>query len=395
MNRLIRALYCAAFVIVAAGCGEDAAEPAAGGPPAAEDAPPPGVRVSAVDTGRVERTIAFTGEVLADHRVELAPLESGRLDTLTVDVGDTVVAGEVIATLDEAVQRTTRDERRRDVQTASAQVEVARAELEAHRADLDRRRTLADRGAFTRSELDALEERTAVLQANIDLAETREATARTRLAAVDAILDRRSVRAPFDGTVVERHVVAGATVSPQTPLVTVVDPATLEFVGRVPERALAEIEVGHATRVTIDALGPEPIEGAITRLGRDVDRDSRTVEVRVRLDDAAGHDRLLHGMFGRGQIILEQSEGTRIPVEALGRGPEGGSVVWLIDDASTARRVPVEIGLDDGVFATTTAVAPGARVVLRPPRGLEDGGAVVVVGAPAADEGSGGPGGPR
>lgn len=388
MTKLPGLLICIGLVAFAAACQSDAAD----GPPAAEAAgppaaPPPSVRVAVVEEGDVERTVAFTGEVLADRRVDLAPLESGRLQTLAVDVGDRVAEGDVVATLDEAVQRTLRDERRRDVQTASAQVDVARAELAQHLADLDRRRALADRGAITRAELAALEDRVPVLEANIELAETRQATARTRLAAVDTDLDRREVRSPFDGVVVERHAVPGATVSPQAPILTLVDPTTLEFVGRIPERALAEVAVGHRVRIQVDALGDGSIEGPIRRLGGDVDRESRTVEVRVGLDDTDVADRLLDGMFGRGQIVIEEDHGTLVPVEALGRGPAGGSVVWTVAD-DVASQIDAQVGLQDDAFATVAGIAPGQRVVLRPPRGLEDGGPVIVVGAGAEPEGS-------
>jgi macrolide-specific efflux system membrane fusion protein len=80
------------------------------------------VRVAAVEKGPIEAGIPFTGELVARERVTLAPEVSGRLSSLSVDVGDAVVEGAVLAEVDATLAT-------RDLQLERARLEVVGARL--------------------------------------------------------------------------------------------------------------------------------------------------------------------------------------------------------------------------------------------------------------------------
>ncbi|MCA9565841.1 MAG: biotin/lipoyl-binding protein, partial [Myxococcales bacterium] len=206
-----------AVATVVAGCsGDDDSSESSGqsqGPPRGpRDDGPVGVRVAISTSGRMERTVPFTAELLADTMVDVAPLESGRLTSLEVDEGDRVEAGQLIATLDDDVQDRVRAESRSRLDTSEARLEQARAELRAQENEVERRRSLVDRGAFPEADFAQLRDRVEVLEQAVALAEAQVDEAESAVRSGRVSVERREIRAPISGLVVERHLSAGAGV---------------------------------------------------------------------------------------------------------------------------------------------------------------------------------------
>jgi len=365
-------------------CGAQEAPGAEAGPAEPRAPEPTSVRATLVEQGTLDLTEDFTGEILADRVVELAPLGSGQLLELFVDQGDVVSAGMVIGRLDADEQETMRAEQRARIQTEGARRDVARAELRDHLREIERRRVLVERGAFNPAELQRLEDRSEVLQSAVELAESQHREAQRALSSVETSLRRRDVVSPVDGVVVDRLVTAGAMVSPQEPLIRVIDESTLELVARVSERRLGDLRLGTRARVRLDARPDETLEATVIRVGSTVEREARTVEVRLRVDPRSVT--LRHGMFARGEMIVQSvPSALHIPVEAL-VGQPGSRAVFVIREG-TAHRVPVEVELETRRRAAIVGVAPGDLVVLSPPRGLGDGDAVTIADGPTAGQG--------
>lgn len=378
------------LLVVLAGCR--------GGPDAAAQGPPPGagpgqgpspvVEVVLAERGALTRTMAFTGEVLADRMVELTPLESGQLVDVSVDEGETVRAGAVLARLDDDVQ----DRRRREAdaarRAAQAQVAQAVAERDRHAREVERRRRLQARDALPRAELEALEDQMATLEAAVAAAQAREAEASTALGSRRTDLERRRVVAPFDGLVVRRLRDPGAAVSAQQPVVVLVDPSSLEFVAQVPEHRLSEVEVGARASIALDAAPEQRIEATLRRIGSLVDRDSRTVELRFGLEE--GPVAIRHGMFGRGRMTLEQREASvLVPDEAVheGRGEGAASEVWVVREARAEKREVEVIHRLEGRVAVR-GVDEGEQVIVSPVMRLQDGQSVRTRAQPVARPGA-------
>ncbi len=382
-------LAVALLLVPGAGCGRDEEggdAPAAAGGPGGPGGPggfggPTSVRVAQATDGEVERIERFTGDILADRQVQIAPLESGRLTSLLVDEGDVVEAGQRLGALDDELASRRVSELGSAVDEAEARLDLARAERDAQAAEVQRRQALVDRGAFERAELERLQETLAVREQNIALAQAQLANARQAERTADAELGRRGLVSPVAGRVVDRHVVEGAMVTPQTPVVTVIDEGSLELVARVSERRLADVEVGTQARVMLDASPDEALAARVTRIGGVVDPESRTVELRLGVD--AGSIGLRHGMFARGELILDRtSEGVVVPIEALVRGDDGVAVFRVVD--GVAHRMLVSPIIENERETALAELSPGDLVVLSPPRNLQDGGEVVTVGAPQA-----------
>jgi len=397
----VRAAFVAGGLMLSAlatGC----TQPGQSQPPAAAAAVPPpaptSVRTWEVVAQPLEAFEDFTGEILADIVVDVAPVEAGRLVELAVDEGAEVIAGQIIGRVDDELQALRRGELTAQRTSAERRSEQAEAEIQELERDIERRRPLVERGAFSSAELERLEDRLAVLRTAVETvrAQEREVDALSRTAAQQ--LARRAIVAPISGTVVARMLDPGAMVSAQTPIVTMVDTSSLELIARIPERRLAQVQLGSRAYITLDAAPGETLNAEITRIGQVVDRTSRTVEIRLRV--APGAVALRHGMFAHGRLVVGGIEASPIvPVETLSplaTGPAEGSAdgsgassaprgthqVWVVQGDSTVVRREVTVILESDRMAAVSGLNVGEQVVMSPPRSLTDG-ATVVVASPA------------
>lgn len=383
------------FVLLAlsltSACQQTAAQPAPTAGPATPA--PTSVRTVVATVGALEAYEEFTGEILADIVVDVAPLDSGRLVELTVDEGQTVAAGQVIGVLDDELQEFRRAELTAQRQSARQAVATAEAARDEVVRDIERRRPLVERGAFSSAEFERLQDRLLVLEANIAAAEVAAREVDSLLRTASGQLERRSLVSPASGIVVTRHVDGGAMVTPQTPVVTVVDTASLQLVARIPERRLAQIALGTRAWVYLDAAAGQRLSAEVVRIGDTVDRVSRTVEVRLRVQPQGVA--LRHGMFARGQLVVsERSDSVLVPVDSLlgarpsdgsGEPPEGANSVWVVKSDNTIERRPITVLLESARQAAVAGVDAGETVIIRPQRSLVAGVTVL----PVPEQGAG------
>lgn len=362
----------------------DSAGPGGPGGRGGGDRPPPGVRVIELESGQLDLTVEFTGELLARDVVALAPDVSGRLVTLLVDEGDSVTAGQQIASLDDEATRRNRAEATARVESARARVAQAEAQRTQDSNEVDRREPLTARDAFPASELARLRDALSVTEQAVDVARAQLSEAEASLNSLRTALSHTQITAPFSGLVTQRHVTVGAMVSPQSPVVTLVDEGSLRFEFRLPENRLRDLDEGTSATLRFDAYPDRLFEAVVSHLGQVVDRESRTVEVRllVESDGAA----LRHGMFGRGALITDRLENALVvPPAAIETTPEGAEIVWVVQDGAVTSH-PVDILMRTEDARAISGVSAGDAVILSPPMGLTDGAPVYVVGAPSAEQ---------
>jgi membrane fusion protein (multidrug efflux system) len=219
------------MALALAGCKAAAPAPA----PRAEPVPVRLVRVGA-DGGAVT---TITGTVRHAEETPLAFAQPGRVRAVLVDVGDTVRAGQLLATLDTGPA---------DANAVAAAEDARRAAL-----DLTRLRTLADKGWVTRARLES--------------AEAGAAAANARAAA--ARFDQRYARvhAPGPGVVLARTLDPGAIAAAGAPVLTLGD-ARGGLVVQLPltDRQAAALRPGTPAELRLPALGPAPISGQLRRI---------------------------------------------------------------------------------------------------------------------------------
>jgi multidrug efflux pump subunit AcrA (membrane-fusion protein) len=194
-------------------------------------------------------------------------------------------------------------------------------------------------------------------------------------------------KAPITGTVVSLPAQVGMTVTQTVPLARIagsVKGNALEIKLYVAERFISKIDMTLPCVITLDAYPGETFRGSVTEISPVVDPVSRTMELRVNVDNPGL--RLKPGMFAKVRIITERKEGiVKIPAVAMvERFGENYVFTTETDPADPAfriaRRKAVTPGiLIDGVLEIQNGLSPGEEIIVRGQTLLEDGARINVI----------------
>ncbi len=349
--------------LVMLGCGAPpatTAEPEAdeeeAGAHAEVELSPAAVQAAGIVVGQVQRA-QLTGATVIPAEIQLdatrtahvAPLVSGRLADVRASLGTPVHRGDILALMTSADAS--------DLAAASAE---ARARLSVAQAATERLSTLGETGVTSqRALLEAQAERDRA-QAEVSGLSRRGSVFGARGGQTIALV------APLDGIVVAAHAVVGETVDTSEVIFTVADTHHVWAIGRAPERVIADLRNGQAATLRLQAYPRDSFPGTISLLSPMLDESTRTLDVRVELDDTSG--RLRAGLFGSLALGTSDDAVLTVPDGALAR-IEGSDVVFVPGDAAGHfRAVPVVVG-------------HRSMGLCEIERGLADGDAVVTTGA--------------
>jgi membrane fusion protein (multidrug efflux system) len=333
-----------------------------------ESAPPDPARQIPVETTTVVRedvdvTIEAVGTLRADRAVEVRPKRAGHVRELPLVEGAPVVAGAVLASLDDT-------DLRAQVDVAAATLLDAQVRARNARRQHERAATLLGEGIVAQQQHDDL-------RAELDRATASVAVAEAALALARAHLAETVVRAPFDGIVGQRRVDVGAYVGEGDTLVTLVDLDPLEIEFAVPDRHLALLQADRPVAVAVASHPDRRFVGRVVFVAPEVDEVNRTVTVKAALPNP---DTLLRpGQFATVTLTLERrQDALLVPEEALLSDGRRALVFVVADDVATARpvrtgtrtpgRVQIVEGLDAGdrvVSAGHEKLDPGAENPVR------------------------------
>ena len=323
----VRAAVLGGVMLIAGGC-RDAPER----PKVAEAAAVTTVRPESVVTVTRQRITAgplISGELRPAREVTVRAEVPGSVADLTVADGQRVRAGQVLCRID---AQTPRDAR------ASAQVAVRSAEsaLETALRQEERSRRLAEEALVAQRDVETAHK--AVSDAEAQLAE-----ARARLAAADEQCEKATVRAPLSGVVSTQAAHAGDVVAPGAPLVSIIDPTSMELEAFVPSEALSALRVGAPVEFHIAGSPDELFTGRIDRISPVADAVTRQVRTYVSIPNTSR--RLVAGLFAEGRVAAASREGLVVPTTAVEMNGTGPRVLRVRN--GRVERVPVEVGLRD------------------------------------------------
>ena len=331
------------------------------------------------------RTLEATAEIV------VAPKVGGRLDRITVDLGDPVRRGQVVAELDDDELAQAQAQTRADLAVAQARKVAADNALAIAERNLDRVAGLRGRGIATEEELDATS--AAKLQAGAEVAVASSEITRAKAALRGAEVRKGYTQVSVDWSdgaetrvVAARHVDDGTMVAANTPLLSVVGLDPLVVVVHVTEQDYGRLHAGQAVSLVTDAYPGEEFTGHVARIAPVFAPQSR--QARVELDVPNPDGRLRPGMFVRARVVLARVDAAAIvPRAALVPQDDRHAVYVVADDGATARLVPVTVGVSDGERVEVEGLPGSARVVTLGQAQLHDGAAIVLPQATAAGEG--------
>jgi RND family efflux transporter MFP subunit len=304
---------------------------------------------------------SVSGTLDAERNATLRAELPAQITGVLVEPGTPVLGGQLLVKLDDTGIRD-------QYLSAQSGLRAAESAAELAQADLARDERLFQAGALAQRQLDA--SRRMALQAEAGLAD-----ARARQAAAALNLRRTEVRAPFPGVVATRSARVGDNVQPGTPLVTVVDPASLRLEAQVPVDQMSAIRVGTPVLFTVSGITDRQFRGTVTRVSPAVDPATRQVPLVVRLPNTGGT--LVSGLFADGRVATTSRAGITVPTRAIDqRGLR--PLVYRIKQGRI-ERLEVELGFEDPVTERTevrSGLMAGDTVVLGSAQGLPVGTAV-------------------
>ena len=308
------------------------------------------------DELRLEAVLPGVVEVNPDGLVHITPRVPGVVRDVFKVLGDEVVVDELLAVLDS-----------RELAEAKAGFLAARERLELAASNRQREQHLYEREISSEQEY---------LEARQAEAETRIAvnSAEQRLHALglgeeeverlhdqpDEYLTRYEMRAPIDGTVIEKHITRGEMLRQDSLPFVVADLSTVWVVLTVYQKDLASIRPGLAVRVTASHDLAEA-DGTIDYVGPILDEHTRTTTARVVLANDGGHWR--PGLFVTGRVVVEHVRGdVVVPRTAVQTVADKPVVFVETTDGFEAR--PVRLGRADAHSVVVAAgLDPGVRYV--------------------------------
>jgi membrane fusion protein, multidrug efflux system len=319
----------------------------------------PVVSVVAAGKSPMVRKLTLVGEALPAKSATVYAKTSGYLKKITVDTGDKVKAGQIIA----------------EIESPEIDQQYARAA-----ADLDNKRRIAGR---TRE----LAQQKFFSKQAAESADTDMRVAQAALAEQNALKNYRVLHAPFDGVVSARHADPGALVtnaaSNQTsaqPLVTISDTSKLKVNVYVDQAEAPYVKVGTVVKIA-DASNPErSINGAVNRMSGELDPRTRSLLAEVDVDNAQGT--IIPGSYVNVTLDIPTASFVEVPANAL-IVREKKPHVALVTAQNKVRFVPVTVASTDGqVLRIAEGIKEGEKVALSLASGTPEGSRI----RPAAPE---------
>jgi HlyD family secretion protein len=344
---VIAAVVVVAFLLAYIGYNYFAGSAGAGKDDTASQAPT--VTVMVPGKQQVTRTINATGTLAARREIPVSVVgEGGRVTNVYVDAGDWVKQGQIMASIDRAVQT-------QQAASLEASVGVSRADLNLAQANLDRAEQLVDRGFISKADIDRL-------TATRDSAAARVRVALAQLNETRARNSRLNIVAPKAGFVLERNVEPGQTVTQGSgTLFLLAQDGEMELQALLGETDLANVSVGIATQVT--PVGTDKVlTGNIWQISPMIDPQSRQGIARISL----GYDSALRpGGFASARIQSGTSEASVLPESAV-QNDSKGSFVYIVGKDNKAVRRDVIVGsVSSAGLSITSGLNGTEKVVLR------------------------------
>jgi membrane fusion protein (multidrug efflux system) len=305
---------------------------------------PPATAVTTIEASSVawHPVLQVIGTLAPVEGVTLSADAEGTITKIMAENGTAVKAGDPLIELDTSVE--------------VAQLNAAEARAELAKVNIDRAKDLLNSKTLAKSEFDTI-----------------EATAKQSVADVAALkaqINKKLVRAPFDGRIGIRQVNVGEYISKGRALMPLqnLNPIFANF--NVPQRQLSDLSIGQKMSVTIDAYQGKVFEGAISAINPEVDAATRNVSIQATLTNP---DELLRsGMFAQVEVQLPAAQArVVVPATSIAYAPYGNSV-FIVEKMKDAqgneylgvRQQLVKLGDTRGdLVAIEDGVKPGEQVV--------------------------------
>lgn len=318
---------------------------------------------------RLPSVLEFSGPLVAPQTAVVRAKTGGTLLALNVVEGARVQAGQALGRIEQAELGSRVAER-------GAQLESARATLAQAERTHNSNERLAQQQFISPIALE--NSRAALDTARAQLNASQASLETTRVGLRDA-----SILAPISGIVAKRHVLLGEKVSPEQPVLTIVDLARLELAGAVGTHEVSRLAPGMSVQVMVEGTA-QPVVGRIARIAPAAEPGTRSIGITIAINNP--REALRAGQYALASVTLtDDTDRLTLPLAALGN-TSGQDHVWVIEGGLLARRA-VMVGRRDerqGRVEVLQGVAANAQVLAARFDNLREGAKASVVAAKSA-----------
>ncbi len=304
--------------------------------------PPESVSSVVVREEKWQDTLSAIGSVAAVQGVTITPDIPGTVREIAFESGALVKKGDLLVKL--------------DTSSEEAQLRAVEAQMELARINFKRAENLRKENTVSESEFDAAQSALKQQEANAD--------------AIRTVIEKKTLRAPFDGKLGIRQVNLGQYLEAGKAVVSLqaLSPVYLDFA--LPQQELSRLQTGMKVRLTTDAYPGQEFAGTLSAINPGLDESTRSIGLQATFPNS--DQRLRPGMFARTEVILPEEHNVLvIPATSILSAPYGDSVYVIESKPSTnnpnclvVRQQFVRTGRTHGDFlAIESGLKAGERVV--------------------------------
>lgn len=361
------------------------------------------VDVETADLGSLKPEIEYIGTTAPVHQVSVRSQVEGRLLSLSIDVGNSVDQGQVLARLDDnllavAVNReqaelaTLESELARakiQVKNAQIQLEEALVQLEQAENDATRYVELAKTGLIAQQQAESFQTaakvaQKAVLSAKEQINTEKQgiAAAISRIAAQKAAISEQQQRqafttliAPIEGVVLTKTGETGNVIQPGEEVLQIGDFSRVKVIVPLSELDLGSINLGQKVEVKFDAFAADSFFGRVTSIAPLADSNARQISVEVTV--ANPNRKIKGGLLARVTFVSTKQQRVIVPESAI-IAENGVNYIFVVNEAKETRQASVtkkQVQLGDranGKVEIVTGINPETKFVVRSSKPLSD-----------------------
>lgn len=327
----------------------------------------PRVDVVAVEAAPATQSLVLPGETASWYETTIYARVNGYVAKWLVDIGDHVTSGQLLATIDTPELDAELVAAKAKLNVSEAQVAVKQAHAEFAKTTYQRWRD-SPKGVVSEQERESTKASSAEAIAELKSAQAQVMLNQADVDRLSALTQFKDVRAPFEGTIVQRRIDLGDLVTAGSSTTTsslyrISQDKPMRIFVHAPQRTAAQLmQLGAPAAITVNDLPNLRVDGKVTRTARAINPDARTL--RVEIDIPNSDHALVPGMYVQVSFDLTSSGLIQAPASALlfrSKGPQ----IAVIDDEGIITFKDVTIVRDDGrVVDIGSGLVVGDKVAL-------------------------------
>lgn len=283
----------------------------------------------------------------------------GRVIKVAAGLGDYMRSGDSLATVDSP-----------ELGQAQSEYLTVRAKLLVAKNAYERARRLVEGKVISTGEFQRREGEYRAIQAEGQASQARLQLLGMTHEEMRALESQNTIRSqvvipsPLSGTVIGRDVTRGEMVEPARTLFTIADLSTLWGIAGIPEKDLSTIKKGLLTEVSVPAYPQERFKGKITYLSDIIDPSTRTLKVRIEVENLRG--KLKPEMFASFRILTEKTEEKLVIQESAVQREGARTIVFVAHEGGSFEKRVVGLGRrSQDYYEVASGLHPGEKVVTK------------------------------